>query len=271
MMQDDARRINLKPDCEKCFGLCCVALYFSTHDGFPTNKKAGTPCPNLDIDFRCKVHAKLTKLGLKGCIGYECFGAGQQVSQNSFSGQDWRQNPPSANLMFEVFSIMRQLHELCWYLRDALLLKIAASMQKEIETALQETEQITQLAPQLLKEFDITAHCEKVSILLASVSGLVRNDTNHKSQQSKDLFGKDLRKMNLRNANLRGSCLIAANLEGMDLSGADFIGADLRDTNIRGADLSKSIFLTQFQINVARGNAKTKLPQGLSRPFSWSY
>ncbi|GAA0824814.1 hypothetical protein GCM10008914_29680 [Clostridium tertium] len=37
----------LQPDCEKCFVLCCVALYFSAMDGFPVNKDAGKPCINL--------------------------------------------------------------------------------------------------------------------------------------------------------------------------------------------------------------------------------
>ncbi len=25
-------------DCEKCFGFCCIALYFSASEGFPVDK-----------------------------------------------------------------------------------------------------------------------------------------------------------------------------------------------------------------------------------------
>lgn len=50
---------NLKIDCEKCFGLCCVALYFSKCEGFPVDKVAGEPCLNLQSDFRCKIHQEL--------------------------------------------------------------------------------------------------------------------------------------------------------------------------------------------------------------------
>jgi hypothetical protein len=28
----------LKIDCEKCFGFCCIALYFSASEGFPADK-----------------------------------------------------------------------------------------------------------------------------------------------------------------------------------------------------------------------------------------
>ena len=51
---------------------------------------------------------------------YDCFGAGQQVSQVTFGGRDWRQTPHAAKQMFEVFPVMRQLHELLWYLTAAL-------------------------------------------------------------------------------------------------------------------------------------------------------
>ncbi|EDK34532.1 Hypothetical protein CKL_2520 [Clostridium kluyveri DSM 555] len=56
---------------------------------------------------------------------------------------------------------------------------------------------------------------------------------------------------------MRGACLIAANIRGVDLSWADLIGADLRDTDLSGANLTNSIFLTQAQINTAKGDSHT--------------
>ena len=270
---------HLKPECEKCFGLCCVALYFSEQDGFPIDKSAGQPCPKLGVDFRCTIHEKLGSLGLKGCIAYECFGAGQHVSQVTFAGQDWRLAPSSCGLMFEVFLIIRQLHEMCWYLAEALSFKPSVPICEEIREVLHITEHITLLPPHSLIEFELSAHRTKVNALLEHTSEFVRNKTNRtnklivnaeqKRRMPKDYFGKDLRKKNLKCADLRGACLIAADLEGVDLSGADFIGADLRDTNIRGANLSKSVFLIQSQINVAKGDSNTKLPPLLSHPPNW--
>jgi hypothetical protein len=43
----DKSRRNLRAECEKCFGLCCVALCFSASEGFPIDKDAGHPCLNL--------------------------------------------------------------------------------------------------------------------------------------------------------------------------------------------------------------------------------
>ncbi|MFE7915696.1 pentapeptide repeat-containing protein, partial [Bacillus mobilis] len=54
-----------------------------------------------------------------------------------------------------------------------------------------------------------------------------------------------------------------------NLRGADLIGADFRDADIRGADFTNSIFLTQVQINAAKGDTHTKLPKMLSRPSYW--
>ncbi len=52
-------RDSFKADCSKCFGLCCTALHIVASSDFPINKPANTPCPNLQKDFRCKIHTNL--------------------------------------------------------------------------------------------------------------------------------------------------------------------------------------------------------------------
>ena len=270
---------NLQAECESCFGLCCVALYFSASEGFPVNKDAGQPCINLQPDFRCSVHNRLSEKGLKGCVAFDCFGAGQKVCQVSFKGQDWMNFPESSKQMFEVFQIMRQLHELLWYLTESLTLEPARSIYNELSPMLHETENLTYLHPDALVELDIAEHRGKVNTLLIKTSELVRAEARQGKRviaphsknfrRGTDLIAKDLRKADLVGANLRGALLIAADLRGVDLNGTDFIGADFRDADIRGADLANSIFLTQAQINVAKGDIQTKLPLSLTRPPYW--
>lgn len=104
-------RVSLRADCARCVGLCCVAPAFSASADFAIDKDAGQPCPNLRGDFRCSIHDRLRQRGFPGCAVYDCFGAGQQVTQVTFGGQDWR-TPGVAAQMFAVFTIVRQLHEL---------------------------------------------------------------------------------------------------------------------------------------------------------------
>ena len=73
--------------------------------------------------------------GFPGCAAYDCFGAGQQVSLVTFGGRDWRQDPGTATQMFRVFVIMRQLHELLWYLAAALALQPARDMYGDLRRA----------------------------------------------------------------------------------------------------------------------------------------
>jgi uncharacterized protein YjbI with pentapeptide repeats len=68
---------------------------------------------------------------------------------------------------------------------------------------------------------------------------------------------------------LRGAYLIGADLRGADLRVADLIGADLRGADLRGADLRDSLYLTQSQLDAARGDTGTKLPPSLARPAHW--
>lgn len=272
-------RLTLRADCDHCFGLCCVALPFAASVDFAADKAAGQPCRHLQNDFRCGVHGRLRELGFRGCTVYDCFGAGQRVSQVTFAGIDWRRAPESAKPMFEVFPVMWQLHELLWYLDEALSLPQALPLRDRLRAAYDETARLTEADVNSLIGCDTAAHRAKVNELLLEVSERVRADAHKQARPSSgrrrtfgrgaDLIGAKLRGEDLRGAYLRGAYLIAADLRGADLRGADVIGADLRDADLRGADLSQSLFLTQAQVNAAKGDAATKLPPLLKRPAHW--
>ncbi|MFJ3694724.1 pentapeptide repeat-containing protein [Streptomyces sp. NPDC090052] len=297
-MPDDIRlRPRLQGDCANCFGLCCVALPFTASADFAVSKSAGQPCTNLQSDFRCGIHTRLRDKGFQGCTVYDCFGAGQQVSQVTFGGRDWRQAPDTAQRMFATFPVVRQLHELLWYLTEALTLAPAAPVHPGLRDLLEATEALTLLGPDELAALDVGAHRRKVNELLLRTSDLVRatahqahqadgpkrnrpkRDRPKKDQATKnhaqkdhrgaDLMGARLRGADLHGATLRGAYLIAADLTGADLRLADLIGADLRDADLTGADLTGCFFLTQPQLNAAKGDTTTRLPPSLTRPAHW--
>jgi uncharacterized protein YjbI with pentapeptide repeats len=270
-LSPDGRRSELRADCGSCFGLCCVATAFSASADFAINKAAGDLCPHLRQDFLCSIHDGLRDRGFPGCTVFDCFGAGQKVAQVTFGGQDWRQKPENASRMFEVFGIMRELHELLWYLSEALTLEPAHPIHDELGHALDETESLTRQGPEALAAVDVNAHRQEINVLLRRTSELVRADIRREKTEFRgaDLIGKNFRDADLRGANLRGAYLIGAELTGADLGKADLIGADLRAADLGSADLSTSIFLTQFQINAAKGDTGTKLPPSLSRPSHW--
>ncbi|KAB8188120.1 pentapeptide repeat-containing protein [Microbispora catharanthi] len=264
-------RTDLRADCANCFGLCCVALPFAASADFAISKDAGRPCPNLRDDFRCGIHSRLRDSGFPGCTVYDCFGAGQKVSQVTF-GRSWRDDPRTAARMFEVFPVVRHLHELLWYLDEAMSLPVTRPIHAELRGAFEETERLTMGTPDDLLGVDVAAHREKVNVLLLRTSDLVRASTGGRAadRRGADLIGARLRKADLRGANLRGAYLIGADLREADLRGADLIGADLRGADLGGADLTGSVFLTQAQVNAARGDDATKLPPALTRPAHWS-
>lgn len=271
---------SLRADCENCFGLCCVALPFAASADFAINKDGGTPCKNLQSDFRCGIHKNLREKGFKGCTVFECFGAGQKVSQVTFEGVDWKESSETKKKMFTVFPIMQQLHEMLSYLTEALKLEATRPIHSELRRALDETGRLSQLSPDLLLELDVPSHRANVNELFLQTSELVWMESHRQrkgSQKNKRinhrsaiLMGANLKGADLRGANLRGAYLIAANLRGADLRAADLIGADLRDADLSGADLTGSIFLTQVQVNSAKGDTRTKLPYLLTRPAHWA-
>lgn len=260
---------NLRADCDNCFALCCVALPFAKSADFGVDKPAGRPCANLRAsDDRCTIHVDLRTRGFQGCTVFECFGAGQQVSQVTFGGRSWRESPAVAEGMFEAFSVMRPLHELLVYVAESLGWEAARSVHAELASVRTEIEALTRLPAGELVRVDVGGWRAGVGELLSRTSELVRAPAgaNHRSA---DLIGAKLRRADLRAANLRGAYLIAADLRRADLRFADMLGADLRDADVSDADLRDALYLTQPQVNATRGNGSTRLPAGMTRPVHW--
>jgi hypothetical protein len=243
-----------------------VAPAFSASADFAIDKPAGQPCPNLSAGFRCGIHDRLRERGFPGCVAYDCFGAGQQVAQVTYGGRDWRGAPDLAPRMFAVFGVMRQLHELLWYLTEALRLAPERPLSGELRAALDRTGWLTGQPPEALLALDPAEHRSAVNVLLKRTSELVR-EPKGAELAGRDLIGRRL--TDLRGANLRGAYLIGADLRGADLRLADLTGTDLRGSDLTGADLTGSIFLTQAQLDTAKGGASTRLPPSLTHPARW--
>ncbi|HWM56458.1 MAG TPA: pentapeptide repeat-containing protein [Pseudonocardia sp.] len=267
---------NLRADCARCVGLCCVAPAFAASADFAVTKPAGQPCRHLQLDHTCGIHAELPERGFPGCVAFDCFGAGQRVAQVSFAGRDWRSEPGIGLPMFAAFSVLRQLHELLWYLTEAAGLEVGDVLHEELRAALAGTERMAAAGPEELLALDVAGHRAGVDGLLRRASELVRAGAGRGRRagggeyRGADLVGRSLRGADLRGANLRGAYLLGADLRGADLRLADLIGADLRAADLTGANLSSSLFLTQFQVSAARGAPGTALPPRLLRPESWS-
>ncbi len=254
----------LRSDCASCFGLCCVLLPFSADSGFGVDKPGGRPCLNLLDDDRCRIHATLREDGWPGCTVFECFGAGQQVSQVTYAGVSWREGGNLAE-MGAVLTVMRQLHEMLVHLEEVERRSpdpAAAPVRALIE-------ELTAADPETLLTADVDEVHEHVGRLLTDASTRVRSrwpDALDRSRQ--DLAGRRL-SGDLRGATFRGAVLIRADLRGARLDDADLLGADLRDADVRGTDVSGTLFLTQPQVNAMIGNGSTALPTMLARPAHW--
>jgi hypothetical protein len=249
-----------------------VAPAFAASADFAIDKPAGRACPNLRDDSRCGIHAHLRERGFPGCTVFDCFGAGQRTVQVTFGGRDWRGSPEHADRVFAAFGVQRQLHELLWYLTEALALAAAAPLRSELSAARDRAERLTSAGPDELAAVDPGVLRQEAGALLASVSELARAGARRgaRDRRDADLVGADLRRADLRGASLRGAYLIGADLRGADLRNTDLLGADLRGADVRGADLTDALFLTRPQVAAARGNAATALPAGLEHPAHWA-
>jgi uncharacterized protein YjbI with pentapeptide repeats len=262
----------LQADCGNCFGLCCVALPFRASADFAIDKPGGVPCANLQSDSQCAIHANLRERGFPGCTVYDCFGAGQQVSQVTFGGRDWRGAPDVAGRVVRAFPVMRQLHEVLWYLTQARALPGAADLFEAIDRAIDHLTELAGGTADDIEGLDMTAVRSAANKLLTRAGDRARAASRgpRRDLRGADLIGARLRRADLRGANLRGALLVGADLRGADLRLADLTGADMRDADLRGADLTQALFLTHSQLQAAKGDAGTGLSTNHHRPAHWA-
>jgi hypothetical protein len=263
-------RSALRADCAQCSGLCCVATTLTRSADFAIDKPAGVPCPHLRADFACGIHDRLPAHGFPGCATYDCFGAGQRVTRDTFAGRTWRDHPGTADQVFAVFGVMRSLHELLWLLLEAQTLVGRGALHDDLAAAVEATETLTHADARALERVDVDGHRRSAVPLLREASRLAREDDGPGADHDgEDLVGRDLRRVALRGASLRSAVLLGADLRGADLGRADLTGADLRAADLGGADLSRALFLTQPQLDSARGDGHIRIPPALRRPEHW--
>lgn len=261
---------HMKSDCSKCSGLCCTALFFSKTDGFPKDKASGQPCINLLKDYRCKIHSQLEKQKMKGCIGYDCFGAGQQVTQVIYQGQTWNDIPNQSTEIFDVFVIVFKLYQIRYYLIEASSLISAQTLKKSIQCLIEENIKMCHYRSDSILSLDLEEYRHRANQILKQVCKLLQQSIHSESKKvPANFLGGNFRGQDMSGADLSTKLLIAANFEKSLFKGTIFLGADTRDTNFSDADLSEAVFLTQGQVNAAKGNRNTKLPYQLDYPPTW--
>src|SRR5690606_12738905 len=126
----DMSEPDLQADCERCFGLCCIALSFERGSQFGHDKLAGEPCHYLDANFRCRVHERRDELGYEGCEAFDCLGAGQRASA-IFAGENWRRDPAVARRLYASFSLLLRIQEMRRALETAAELDLRPVLHEE--------------------------------------------------------------------------------------------------------------------------------------------
>lgn len=268
-------RSDLRGDCSRCFALCCTAFGFTRSSDFAEDKPAGSPCRHLDARFACTIHETLPSRGFRGCTVFDCFGAGQAVSQRLFAGVSRRDRPDTRYRMFSAFAVVKELHEMMWHLLEAQQRTYDPELADDSRELVESLAVLTRRGVDELESLEIGEIRASVRPVLMEVSAEVRGSYFADDEgidpdlvPGADLAGTDLRGHRLCGADLRNALLIGADLRGCDLAGADLLGADLRGARVEDADLSLALYLTGPQLAAAHGNRRTRVPTGIPVPRS---
>ncbi|HYF74164.1 MAG TPA: pentapeptide repeat-containing protein [Nocardioides sp.] len=249
-----ASRLELAADCSRCHALCCVLLPYRRDGGFGADKPGGVACHHLLEDDRCGIHADLRERGWPGCVVFDCFGAGQHVTQVTYAGASWRDldNPGDRGEMAAVLSSLRLVHEMLRHLREVTE-RAPDPAADALTAALLDLRDRT---PVEILTADLDELQQECGDVLDMASRRLRDPAGPDLTHA-DLAGQDLRGRDLRAATLRGALLIGADLRGAVLHHTDLLGADLRGADLRGTDLTEALFVTGPQLAGARTDEAT--------------
>lgn len=165
--------VSLTPDCSACASLCCVVFAFDRSESFGIDKGAGEVCPNLAPTGLCSIFETREQAGFKGCITYDCQGAGQRVTQEVFGGRHWRDDTALIPAMGEALSVLRRIHALLGLLETAASLPLAPNHVSAL-TTLQEHLSSDGWTEQSLRAFQLETAEREVHLLLRDLAAYVQ-------------------------------------------------------------------------------------------------
>ncbi|HVY29491.1 MAG TPA: hypothetical protein VHB79_23190 [Polyangiaceae bacterium] len=162
----------LRADCARCQGLCCVALPFDRSAWFAFDKLAHVPCDHLNERSRCAIHAELGERGQAGCQAYDCYGAGQRVCGELFGGRSWRREPELLAAMCDALPGLRDVHELRLLLRQAGQLELSGPARARCQQLLHELEPACGYTPARLAHLNLEQLRRETFAYLRSLRGV---------------------------------------------------------------------------------------------------
>ena len=191
---------------------------------------------------------------MSGCTSYECFGAGQHVTQVVYAGASWRDSADGGAEMFAVFAVVQRLHEMLVLLDQA---DCAGARAPDLARLRERVAGHTTGRPSRAPRRRAGPAGGPGGGVLARVSrrcAATGRRTPGRTWSARTSApstwpGRPARRAAPRRRPAR-----------RHLDRTDLLGADLRDADLSGADLSTALFLTQPQLNCARGSASTLLP-----------
>ena len=167
------RRADLVAECSRCSALCCVATSFDESEAFAFAKAAGTPCPQLGPDHRCRIHEQLVERGCAGCHVYDCYGAGPRATR-AFD------DVPVAT-RDAAFLALRDIHELIWLLSESIKLcpEIEMALRGELARAIDQLETLAASPAAALIELPLASRATEVHALLRRVGAALGGRQHH--------------------------------------------------------------------------------------------
>lgn len=269
VVEDRNESYKLISDCSKCSGLCCIALYCIKSDGFPKDKPIGEPCINLMDDFKCRIHNDLERMGMRGCIGYDCFGAGQYLTEQIYGGVTWQTQPEKTKEICDMYVLVYRLFQLRFFLYESKKLASSESLLPEIAGVLRENEKICKSSIKEILQYPIDAYQNKVNHVLKESCLALNKYLGIKKNMGNNFINRNFEGKDFSGVDFNMKILIESNFKNCIFKGATFIGTDTRNANFDGADLREAVFLSQGQVNAAKGSRRTKLPKHLRYPDTW--
>ncbi len=166
----------LKADCARCTGLCCVAYPFIDADKFGYDKPADQACRHLGPDCRCAIHDEREQMGFRGCITFDCNGAGQRAVNDLFRHVDWRTGGVAAGEILDAFRALTHIHAALAQLKVMEELPLDAGQLERFQALFSRLEPASAWTVETLDAFPAQRAEKEVQVFAVSLQGTAAGD-----------------------------------------------------------------------------------------------
>ncbi len=164
---------DLSADCQHCFGLCCVALPYAKSADFAFDKDGARLAATYNQTINVLYIKTSEKKGFEAVLLMNALAPARRYLKLLMRERIGKTTPKQQARCL-TFSYYAAMHEMLWYIHEALSIETAKPIHRELRACFDKIDKLTRLSKENLLTLQVNEYRAEVNEWLLKTSELVR-------------------------------------------------------------------------------------------------